>query len=530
MDGAGFSPLGVVVVAPPWNFPVAIPAGGVLAALAAGNTVVLKPATETPRCAEIVAEACWEAGIPPDALQFIRTPDDDVGRHLISHPDIDAVILTGSLETARLFRGWRPDLRLFGETSGKNALIVTPHADLDLAAADLLRSAFGHSGQKCSAASLGILVGDVYESDRFRRQLLDGATSLAIGATADSSTVMGPVILPATGKLERAFTTLDKGEEWLARPRNEEGDGRLWSPGIRLGVRQDSWFHLTECFGPVLGLMAARDLDHAIALQNASPFGLTGGIHTLDPEEVDHWLEKVEVGNAYVNRHITGAIVRRQPFGGWKRSVVGPGAKAGGPNYLLQLGTWTERDLPVHQAKLDKKIAHVLDRLCEHLSEDDRVWLAAAAGSDQYWWEREFSLEHDPSALVYEANIFRYRPIPDITLRVESDAFPLEAARTVLAATRAGVRMTVSVSEPLPFLPGATVAPSAEFAAGTAVLSEQRIRHLGTVPPELRAKAVTHELTIIDAPVTGAGRIELMHFLREQAIARTLHRYGQILH
>jgi len=529
MDGARFSPLGVVAVVPPWNFPVAIPAGGVLAALAAGNTVVLKPAPQTPRCAEIVAEACWEAGVPADALQFVRTPDNEVGQHLITHQDIDAVILTGSLETAHLFRGWRSDLRLFGETSGKNALIVTPHADLDLAAADLVHSAFGHSGQKCSAASLGILVGDVYESERFRRQLLDGASSLAIGATTDKSTVMGPVILPAAGKLQRAFTTLDQEEEWLLEPWNADGDGRLWTPGIRLGVRQDSWFHRTECFGPVLGLMRARDLDHAIALQNGSNFGLTGGIHSLDPAEVDHWLERVEVGNAYVNRHITGAIVRRQPFGGWKESVVGPGAKAGGPNYLLQLGTWTQGRLPSYQADLEPAVADLLDRLATNLSDDDFAWLKAAAQSDQYWWEQEFSVDHDPSSLGYEANIFRYRPLPAMALRIESDAVPLEAVRTVLAATRAGVSLTISVSEPSPLLQGATVQQSGKFAAGAAAFSWQRIRHLGTVPAELSVAALRHELTIIDAPVTPAGRVELLYYLHEQSIARTMHRYGHMV-
>ena len=142
---------------PPWNFPTAIPTGGVLAALAAGNGVIFKPAPETPRCAEIIAEACWAAGVPKDLLQFVRTHDDDIGKTLVT--SVDGVILTGSIETADLFRSWKPEMNLSAETSGKNALIVTPQADLDLAAADLIHSAFSHQGQKCSAASLGILVG-----------------------------------------------------------------------------------------------------------------------------------------------------------------------------------------------------------------------------------------------------------------------------------------------------------------------------------------------------------------------------------
>ena len=167
VTGTRFDPLGVVVVVPPWNFPVAIPVGGVTAALAAGNAVVLKPAPETPRCAEIVAECCWAAGVGKDVLRYVRVPDNDTGRSS-RHPPVavGGIVLTGAFETAELFRSWRPDLRLFAETSGKNALVITPNADIDLAVADLVASAFGHSGQKCSAASLAICVGEVYDSPR----------------------------------------------------------------------------------------------------------------------------------------------------------------------------------------------------------------------------------------------------------------------------------------------------------------------------------------------------------------------------
>jgi RHH-type transcriptional regulator, proline utilization regulon repressor / proline dehydrogenase / delta 1-pyrroline-5-carboxylate dehydrogenase len=228
-------------------------------------------------------------------------------------------VLTGSFETAQLFRGWRPDLRLLAETSGKNALIITPSADLDLAVADLVRSAFGHAGQKCSAASLAIVVGDVATSRRFLDQLVDATTTLAAGPSTDLSTQLNRLIGPPRGPLAHHLHQLDEGESWLvgraASMRTQPLDARHQdrrSPRLALPHH--------ECFGPVLGIMAASDLDEAIAWQNATGYGLTGGIHTLDPEEVEHWLERVEVGNAYVNRHITGAIVQRQPFGGWKRS------------------------------------------------------------------------------------------------------------------------------------------------------------------------------------------------------------------
>ncbi|MEO8263694.1 MAG: bifunctional proline dehydrogenase/L-glutamate gamma-semialdehyde dehydrogenase, partial [Pseudolysinimonas sp.] len=340
VEDAEFVPAGVTVVTPPWNFPVAIPGGGVLAALAAGSAVLFKPARQAQRSGAVVAEAMWEAGVPRDLVTLVDVSGRDLGQQLVTAPEVGRVILTGSFETAALFRSWKADLPLLAETSGKNAIIVTPSADLDLAVADVVRSAFGNAGQKCSAASLVILVGSVATSDRFRRQLADAVTSMKVGQPQDPSTLMGPIVEPAQGKLLRGLTQLSEGEEWLVQPRQLDDEGKLWTPGVRDGVLPGSEFHLTEYFGPVLGIMTATTLDEAIGLQNAVDYGLTAGIHSLDTDEVARWMDTVQAGNLYINRVITGAIVRRQPFGGWKRSGVGPGAKVGGPNTLFVLGGW----------------------------------------------------------------------------------------------------------------------------------------------------------------------------------------------
>ena len=493
-----FEPLGTVAVIPPWNFPVAIPAGGVAAVLAAGNAAVLKPAPETPRCVEVLAECFWAGGVPETALKFMRVPDNDLGRHLITHPGINGVILTGAYETAELFRSWRPDLRLFAETSGKNALIITPNADIDLAVEHLVQSAFGHSGQKCSAASLAICVGDVYGSPRFRRQLVDAVTSLAVGPSTDLATDMGPVIQKPVGKLLRALTQLDEGEHWLVQPRRM--NEAIWSPGIRVGVQPDSWFHQTECFGPVLGLMVATDLEEAIAIQNSSQYGLTGGISSLDEDEIDFWLDRVEVGNAYVNRSITGAIVRRQPFGGWKRSTVGPGAKAGGPNYVAQFGTWHP----------------------EGAEPGSEPWLTAARASDETAWWYEFSQQHDPAGLFCESNVFRYQPLSRIAVRVEEGSGLQEAilARVVAAARQCGVETVISLG---------TDETAEEFARRLPEVGVERIRMIGPVAPKLRTAANAAGIHLVDSPVTSEGRIELLHYLREQTVSRTMHRYGNLV-
>ena len=488
---AEFTPLGVLAVVPPWNFPTAIPTGGVLASLAAGNGVIFKPAPETPRCAEIIAEACWAAGVPEKLLQFVRTRDDDVGKHLVI--SVDGVILTGSVETADLFRSWKPDMFLSAETSGKNALIVTPQADLDLAAADLVRSAFGHQGQKCSAASLGILVDSVATDERFLRQIVDAAKSLIVGHSYEPETTFGPLISPASGKLLHALTTLEEGEYWLLEPRQIDSAGKLWTPGIKGGVQPNSPFHHTEYFGPVLGLMAASNLDQALEWQNAVDYGLTGGIHSLDPTEIETWLDKVQVGNAYVNRHITGAIVNRQPFGGWKRSTVGSGAKAGGPDYLLQLGTW---------------------------SPTDSVDLDAAQQDDDYWWGNHYNIDQDPSGLFCEANILRYKPQPNLIVRISSDAKEKEVERALSAINRCGATCIVSREEEI---------SNSDFAASLSSYRFGRIRLLGSTTEEVRAAAIQAEVHLVDEPVTSSGRLELRWYVREQAISWTLHRFGNLV-
>ena len=495
-EGAAFEPLPVIAVVPPWNFPTAIPAGGTAAALAAGARVLLKPSRRTRRCAEIMAECAWEAGVPRDALAFLTLPRGEEGERASRRlaEEADGLILTGSEETARLFASWRPELRLFAETSGKNCMVITEHADLDQAVADLVDSAFGHSGQKCSAASLAVCVGGVYRSERFRRQLRDAVLSLAAGPASGAATVLGPVIAPVDGKLERALTRLEPGEEWLVEPQRLDEEGSLWRPGIRWGVAPGSWFHLTECFGPALGVMYAPHLEAALEIQNAVAYGLTGGIHTLDPEEADFWLERAQVGNAYVNRGITGAIVQRQPFGGWKLSNVGPGAKAGGPNYVRQLGEWRP---------------------------DGSAGWEEAPASDARWWEEHYSREHDPSGLFCESNIFRYRPLDGAAVRVGEGSWEEELERTLAAARRCGTPVSVS---------SAAEESQPAFAARVGRLGAERVRMVGEEPQEeLRRACREANAHLIEAPVTPSGRVELAYYLKEQTVSRTLHRFGNLV-
>ncbi len=534
---AAFAPAAVTLVVPPWNFPVSIPAGGVLAALAAGSAVVLKPAPQARRCGAVLAEALWEAGVPPELLRLVDVDEETLGPQLVTSPVLERVVLTGSFETAALFRSWRPDLPLLAETSGKNAIVVTPSADLDLAVKDIVASAFGNAGQKCSAASLAILVGSVADSERFRRQLADAVTSLAVGWPQDAASVMGPLVEPPDVKLARGLTRLDEGESWLVAPRRLDGTDRLWSPGVRDGVVAGSDFHRTEFFGPVLGLMRAVDLEEALAMQNGVAYGLTAGIHSLDTDEVGVWIDRVQAGNLYVNRPITGAIVRRQPFGGWKRSSVGPGAKAGGPNSLLVLGEWHPVPAePAGDLRLDglaERVRALVEAFQPALDYAGFDAVRRGAFSDAAAWAAEFGASRDVAQLGVERNVFRYRPTP-VTVRLSEGAPLADLVRVLAAAALARAPLAISSATPLRMARvfgdlgwSAAVEPDAAFAARVAREAPERIRFVGGDARALAAQlAAAPQVTLYAGPVTAAGRIELLPFLREQAVSITAHRFG----
>jgi RHH-type proline utilization regulon transcriptional repressor/proline dehydrogenase/delta 1-pyrroline-5-carboxylate dehydrogenase len=369
-------------------------------------------------------------------------------------------------------------------------MVITAAADIDQAIKELVKSAFGHAGQKCSAASLAIIEASVYDDPSFHIRLADAVRSLAVGEATDFNNIVGPVINPPTGNLLRALTTLEQGEAWLVEP--IKINETTFTPGVRKGVKPNSWFHLTECFGPVLGLMRANDLTQALQLQNATEYGLTGGIQSLDPKEIEYWLANVQVGNAYVNRHITGAIVQRQPFGGWKKSSIGPGLKPGGPNHLSGYGNWTEQNINIDAAIADYK--------------------------DQ--WNSYFTQEHDPTALKSEANILRYFPIDKVFVRCSDPTAPeIDLMRTASALT--GVPLEISVRS-----------DESEAALGNRMQrssGDVRLRVLAPATDELLALAHAVGITVDTAPVTGSGRLELTHWTKEQAISRTMHRYGRLL-
>ncbi|WP_256977921.1 bifunctional proline dehydrogenase/L-glutamate gamma-semialdehyde dehydrogenase [Rhodococcus sp. 14-2470-1a] len=530
VDAALHRPRRLTVVAPPWNFPVAIPAGSTLAALAAGSAVVIKPAPQAKRCGSVMVDALWRAGVPRDVLRLVHVDEASLAGTLVADPRVDQVILTGGYETAELFHRLRPGIRLFAETSGKNAMVVTPSADLDLAVKDLAKSAFGHAGQKCSAASLAILVGSVGTSDRFLGQLVDAVRSMKVAYPTDPESRIGPLVEPASGKVLRGLTHLDPGESWLLEPRALDDESRLWSPGIRVGVSLGSEFHRTEYFGPILGIITVATLAEAIEVQNDVDYGLTAGLHSLDDAEQAQWIQDVAAGNLYVGRGITGAVVRRQPFGGWKKSTVGTGSKAGGPNYLVGLSDWSP--LPSSGTTVDCVVDAWAESFLRETAAvgDDLDFLRRSLASDLVAWDTEFGVTRDVSHLGVEANVLRYLPTP-VTVRAEADARPVEVLRVVAAGLRArsplrlSVHASVALGEGvLGFLTtkGLTVDTETDWARPVSRGGTDRTRVVGSgtdVPTGPSA-------AVWSGAVTEAGRVEMLPFLREQALSITHHRFG----
>jgi RHH-type proline utilization regulon transcriptional repressor/proline dehydrogenase/delta 1-pyrroline-5-carboxylate dehydrogenase len=331
---------GVVAVISPWNFPVAIPCGMVAAGLATGNAVVLKPAEQAPGCAYVLARALREAGVPPDALTLLPG-EGDVGAALVADRRVHVIAFTGSspvgLEIVRsaaeLAAGQKHIKRVVAEMGGKNCVIVDSDADLDDVVPALIRSAFVYAGQKCSAAAR-VLVHEAIH-DALVERLAGAVEVLEVGQAEHLSIDVPPVIEEAAQqRVARSIAQAGETGRLAAQARNVPDRGWFATPTLATELPDDSPVLREEIFGPVLAVERVRDVDDACDRVDASPFALTGGLFARNPDTVDRVVARSPVGNLYVNRAVTGAMVARQPFGGNRLS--GTGTKAGGPGYLLQ--------------------------------------------------------------------------------------------------------------------------------------------------------------------------------------------------
>ncbi len=546
-------PLGTGLVIAPWNFPIAIPCGGITAALSAGNTVIFKPSSQSVLTAHILCRCFWDAGISKNTLQFLPCRGDSVAKTLTLRPEIDFIIFTGGTDTAMGILAGRPGVRLAAETGGKNATIVTAMADRDQAILNVTHSAFSNTGQKCSATSLLILEGEVYDDENFKARLVDAVESLNVGTPWSFESRMGPLVRPPSGKLLEALTRLLPGESWALQPRQLLGNPFLWTPGIKWGVQPGSVTHTTEFFGPVLGVMRADNLASAIELVNRTDYGLTSGLESLDTREQAWWQEHIRAGNLYINRGTTGAVVLRQPFGGMGKSALGAGIKAGGPNYVSQFMAFTETG-PPKAGPVRRE--HRLFQLAREWEEKLR-WgqfqtqdtehiqkICRAIRSYLYRFETVFSGKTDFFHIRGQDNLFRYLPVGRVVARLHEKDTLFDVLARVAATEIAGCRPEVSIpsgmaSHAADFLHcpdgrhflsdwPVTVQDEEELAALIPEVGRVRYGAPDRVPEKILRIAASSGSFVARSPVLMEGRLELLCYLREQSICHNFHRYGNL--
>lgn len=531
LETVSFAPKGIILVIPPWNFPLAIPVGGVASALAGGNTVILKPATVALPIAWEFAKCFWDAGVPKDALQVVCSADRSSLNYLTAHPSIKHVILTGGTDTAFRILENSPKTPLSAETGGKNAIILTGLGDQDHAILNIVSSAFSNAGQKCSACSLLLVDKKIYNDENFKSKLRDAVTSLRTGSVWDTMNMVGPMITNDNDKLLHAINNLEEDESWLVAPEFLDEKKYILKPTVKWGVKPTSFTFKNELFAPLLSVVCIDDLEQGIEYANSSEYGLTAGLQSLNEEEQKIWKSKIEAGNLYINRGITGAIVNRQPFGGMKRSAFGGGIKAGGPNYVSCFVEISEKEI-----KNPTSLQYPLSELVS--DEKEKARINYAYESYKKAWDTEFSQERDINHIYGEENTFRYLPLKNIVLRVEDDELS-DILLVLYAALVAKTPLTISISANDKKLSAIEKAAATigrvklvvedEVAFIDSMNKYERIRACSTdLPDVIYKKAAELGKHIATNKPLIEGRLELLHYLKEQSIACEYHRYGSI--
>ena len=499
LDDIEMKAKGTVLVLSPWNFPCAIPCGGVVAALASGNTCILKPATVAAPVAWLFAKAFWEAGVPKEALQVVIT-NREATPLLTSSPVVKHIILTGGTETAQSIAHANPRKPLSAETGGKNVMILSAKGDRDHAIMNACRSAFGNAGQKCSACSLLLVERSVYNNPEFFEKLTDCASSLKVGGVWNAGNIVGPMITNKNDKLEQAFK-LEPGERWLIAPEFVDEKKYIMKPTVKVDVKPESFTFRTELFAPLLAVAPYDTLEQAVELVNGLDYGLTSGLQSLDEQEQRYWKNHIQAGNLYINRGITGAVVNRQPFGGMKLSAFGPGLKAGGPNYCAQFMTITDKAGSTTDYK--KSYAD--------------------------WYEKEFKHARNIQPKIRgEQNVFRYLPLKNMVLRLFGDETLEQVQMVQLAAKTVGTPLTISADADHPLVKDLKDVKIEGITAFCNSMKQfERVRTISkNIPDEVFQAAAFCDKYIAQAAPVRNGRIELAHYIKEQSISNEYHRYG----
>lgn len=546
--GAEFVPGGTALVVADSVAPVSQQAGRVLTALGAGSTVLWTVPAAVRRTAEVLLEEWEGAGLTSGVVTLVpRTMAEALA------PEVDRIVVVGFRSSARELSRLRPDLRIEGWFASCGSIIVTPSADTDDAVRDIVASAFRGAGTDPQAAHAAILVGSIGRSREFRGRLADAVRGLRVGDTAGGARAdahdplafdLGPLPEPPDDDGLRALTELGRGEEWLVAPRRLDEAGRLWSPGVRIGVAPDAPFWDQARGVPVLGVVRARTFSEAIELQRNIGGGVVAGLHSLNEQEMVAWLASASSAGLVVNTATCGARVERRPAGGWGRDGSGLSALAGGPNQLVALGSWRVREgtrsSTLHLRGLEPEVQLLIEAAQESLDYEQFDAVRRAALADALTWKTSLGVVEDVVGLGVERNVLRYHPVPT-ALRLSETAPVDQLLRVVAAALLVRAQISVSTGKVLPAAVSAFLAKqgievslerdsewlerlaSAPSAGG---IPEERVRLIGGDPVRAAEWMGGQDRALWAEPVTMAGPVELLSLLREQAITVRAHRHG----
>ena len=524
-----FKPRGIGVTIAPWNFPIGISVGTIVAPLAAGNRVIYKPSSLAILTGYMLCQCFWDAGIPRDGLIFLPAKGDDISKYLLSDPAISFSVLTGGENTAYHMLSTNPTLLLSAETGGKNATIVSKFADKDSAIKNVIHSAFSNSGQKCSATSLLILENEVYNDENFKKTLVDAAKSLNVGSPFEFKNKIAALTDKPSKKLQKALNELQPYEYWALKPEFIDQNEHLMTPGIKYGTKKGDFTHMNELFAPILTVMKAKDLQEAIEIANSTGYGLTAGFESLDEREWDYFSSNIEAGNIYINKPTTGAIVLRQPFGGIKKSAIGFGRKVGIYNYITQF-------LSISQKESDDNLQdNAFSTKLDKLGLKD---LADAAKSYAYHFENEFSKAKDYVNIRGEDNLFSYTGIQTLGFRVCKEDSLNDIMNVILAANIAGVKLSIShdteltqckeIAESINAKANFIQESSSSFASSIKDYERVRYHARPDTNDKIYIQAAKQAKIIIREKPNINGRFELLLYFNEKSLSISFHRYGNL--
>ena len=554
MRGATFVPDRLVLVFGDEQASLGVQCSAVLAALAAGSGVLWAVPAELVSPAQACVEE-WEAGgLTPGAVRVVGLTVEDTLASLGASPMVDRAVVFGRRSLGRSLARHRPDLRVEGHFVSGSSMLITPTAEVERAVADLIDSAFRSDGSTLDSMNRVILLGSMGRSKVFREGLAEAVRALRVGDSvrpdggADPLAYdVGPLPAPPSAAGLRALTELGRGEEWLVQPRMLSEDGRLWSPGVRMGVSAKSQFWDDAVGMPVVGLTHSAMLSDAIAQQNALGTGAAAGLQSWDEREIETWLEDVSAATLMVNKPLGSQLIERQPRGGWDDAVMGLPALSGGPHWLVGQGSWTRRrgtrSDTLHLRGLDPEIGRLIEMLQGDIAYEEFDELRRAALDDQLTWRTDLGAVHDEIGLGIERNVRRAWPVA-VQVRLAQGGSVVGLARVLVAAFLTRAPIEVSTGEVLP--PELTAFLGAQQIDVSRETDDDWLARIAVTGPTAGEGIVADRVRLIGGdrvrvaewmggldraalwaePVTMAGPVEMLVFLREQSISARAERHG----